>query len=193
VRAVLLMLVLALVLSACGPTGSGASAKPTPEVTATSALQPTRTQGPVVEPTQLPPTPVRVVAISGSYKEFLRTVCAALSSRDTTTLRGALPYFQYNSGLRYGVLGDGEGQTTDPSALATWLASSRVRCSYFTPDVAGHGTLLASGWIQAPGRWSLIELDTFAGSWKMNDFTFGSRADLYAAMQTSHPVAVYRG
>jgi hypothetical protein len=193
VRIVLLLLLLTLSLTACGRAPSRGSSKPTLEATATSAPGAIQSPTPLTVSTQAPSTPVRAVAMSGSYRAFLRTVCAALSARDSATLRSELPYFQYNSGLRYGVLGDGEGQTADPGALNAWLASSHVRCTYFTPDVAGHGTLLASGWKRAPGQWSLLELDTFGGSWKVNDFTFGSRAALYAAMQTSHPIGVYRG
>jgi hypothetical protein len=67
-----------------------------------------------------------------------------------------------------------------------------VRCQDYTPDIAGHGTLLTSGWSQQ-GGWSLIELDTYGGAWKINDFTFGDRAALYRAMQTSQPIVQFRG
>lgn len=131
--------------------------------------------------------------MSPAYHDFLRTICNALARSDASAIKARLPYYQYNSGLRYGVLGDGEGRTADPGLLDTWLQASPVRCQFYTPDLAGHGTLLASGWKQQPGGWGLIEMDTFNGTWKINDFTFGPRGALYFAMQTSHPVLVYRG
>ena len=51
---------------------------------------------------------------------------AALARKDSSTVTKALPYYQYNSGLRYGMLGDGEGQTGDPGSMATWLAHLRA-------------------------------------------------------------------
>ena len=117
-----------------------------------------------------------------------------LSHHDSSALRNDLPYYQYNSGLRYGMLGDGEGRTGDPALLTAWLAGGNVRCRLITRDIAGHGTVLAGGWTAAPGPWSLIEMDTYNGTWKVNDFTFGNHSDLYAAMQTtSAPLEVYRG
>ncbi|GAC1445531.1 MAG: hypothetical protein NVSMB52_06910 [Chloroflexota bacterium] len=104
---------------------------------------------------------------------------------------GLLPYYQYNSGVRYGRLGDGEGQTGDPALIGTWLAGTSIKCVLFTGDVAGHGTVLTSGWAQ-PGGWNLIEMDTFNGVWKINDFTFGDRSALYQAMQATRPVLKYR-
>ena len=101
-------------------------------------------------------------------------------------------YYQYNSGLRWGMLGDGEGHTDDPGLLNTWLSSSSVQCRSFTPGVAGHGTLMTSGWSQ-PGPWGLIEMDVSNGRWKINDFTFGGRGPLAQAMQVGHPILPYQG
>jgi len=98
--------------------------------------------------------------------------------------------YQYNTGVRYGNLGDGEGQSADPSILSTWLGSAVISCRYYTPDVAGHGTLLTSGWRLA-GGWGLIEMDNLDGTWKINDFTFGTSSALYYAMHTSHPILAY--
>jgi hypothetical protein len=140
------------------------------------------------------PTAVRSVEMSAAYRRFFVTMCGALSRHDASTIQGELPYYQYNSGLRYGTLGDGEGTTGDPVLLSTWLARGRVRCAFVTPDQDGHGTILTAGWAGAPGPWSLLEMDTFNGSWKINDFTFGTLNALYSAMQNSaQPVVVYRG
>jgi hypothetical protein len=114
-----------------------------------------------------------------------------LTTRDAGTVINQLPYYQYNSGLRYGMLGDGEGETGDPSLMRTWLSRSGVQCKYFTPDVAGHGTVLTRGWAQ-PGGWGLIEMDTFNGHWKINDFTFGGGPALYHAMRVAGPILAYR-
>ena len=150
-----------------------------------AAARPKATRVPTAAPTP-------VVTVGSSYAAFIDASCHAFAAGDTNTISNELPYYQYNSGLRYGTLGDGEGQTGDPSLLGTWLQGGTVRCQYFTPDVAGHGTLLTSGW-QQPGGWSLIELDTFNGAWKINDFTFGDCASLYRAMQTSQPIVTYHG
>jgi hypothetical protein len=129
-----------------------------------------------------------------AFTAFLSTLCRALAGHDATAVGNLLPHYQYNNGVRYGVLGDGEGTTGDPSILTTWLAQSHVRCVLDTPDVAGHGTVLAGGWVGTPGPWALIEADVYNGSdWRINDFTFGNRAALYTAMQTSHPILPYHG
>ena len=72
------------------------------------------------------------------------------------------------------MMGDGEGQTGDPSLFSTWLAHGPATCVSYSPDAAGHGTLLTRGWPLGGGR-ALIDLDTFNGTWKFNDFTFGTR------------------
>jgi hypothetical protein len=136
------------------------------------------------------PSPTAVVG--RPFATFLSLICRAFSSRDAGTVINSLPYYQYNSGLRYGMLGDGEGHTADPSLMRSWLAGSNVRCVAFTPGVAGHGTVLTSGW-KVPAIWSLVELDIFNGHWKINDFTFGTRAALYASMQTARPILPYHG
>jgi hypothetical protein len=100
-----------------------------------------------------------------------------------------LPYYQYNSGLRYGNYGDGAGQTGDPSLIKDWLGASTVRCSAYSPGLDGHGVLLTSGWKH--GTWCLVELDLFNNKWKINDFTFGDRRTLVSAMQTDKPVLSY--
>jgi hypothetical protein len=149
---------------------------------------PTATERPLVtHPASPPPLPtiVRSVALSPSYRGFLKTLCDALVHRDASTLRNDLPYYQYNSGLRYGMLGDGEGTTGDPALLASWLVGGSVRCARVTADIDGHGTVLTGGWVGAPASWSLIEMDTYGGTWKINDFTFGRRNALYSAMQNS--------
>lgn len=182
-RRALCCLLLAVGLAGCG----GSSASPT----ATPAASPTNTKAtaaPAPAPTATP------VHLSGDYATFLSTLCRAFVRRDANAVANLLPHYEYNDGVRYGHLGDGEGSTGDPSILSTWLASSHVRCRLITPDVAGHGTLLAGTWSNAPGRWALIEADIYNGhDWRINDFTFGRRAELYAAMQTSHPIVRYHG
>ena len=101
-------------------------------------------------------------------------------------------YYQYNSGLRWGMLGDGEGHTDDPSLLNTWLASARPRCLSYSAGTAGHGAVLTSGWSQ-PGPWSIVEMDIINGHWKINDFTFGTQQELERAMQVVKPTLPYRG
>lgn len=189
------LLVVALLLAACGSshaTPPKASATHVAQVPSTPAPKATRasvhpaaTTAPAVAPTPAP-------TASAGYTGFLASMCHAFSASDAATITNDLPYYQYNSGVRYGSLGDGEGQTGDPSILGTWLQGANVRCQFYTPDEAGHGTLLTSGWNQ-PGGWSLIEVDTFNGAWKINDFTFGDRAALYHAMQTSQPILTYHG
>ena len=191
---------LGLLLAACG--SSNATSPP-----ATPTQQPQRTATTVVRATPratastlprpgstpaVPPATAVVVAASTPYMTFLAATCHALAAGDAATISNELPYYQYNSGVRYGLLGDGEGQTGDPSLLGTWLQGGSVRCQDYTPDLSRHGTLLTSGWSQQ-GGWALLELDTYSGAWKINDFTFGGRAALYQAMQTSHPIVQFHG
>lgn len=197
------LMLLALVITGCG-TSAASSPTSTPAALATATARPQQLPsdtgpGPkgsatavVLQPTAVPPKPVPTVAVSRDYASFTATICHSFATRDASTIINALPYFQYNSGLRYGTMGDGEGQTADPALLHTWLSSTTVTCNFFTRDVAGHGTLLASGWTQ-PGGWSLVDLDTYGGHWKINDFTFGDRATLYNAMHTGGPIVPFRG
>jgi hypothetical protein len=122
----------------------------------------------------------------------VRRVCSAFQRRDAAAIIKSLPYYQYNSGLRFGLFGDGEGQTGNPSLMRRWLSGSAVRCTYVTPDRHGHGTLLAGIWKQ-PAPWALMTIDTFNGRWKINDFTFGQQARLFAAMHTTRPILPFKG
>jgi hypothetical protein len=131
------------------------------------------------------------VTTSKPYRVFLAGVCRRLAVRDAGPLSADLANYQYNTGLRYGILGDGEGANGDPSLFATWLRHGPVRCVSYTPDIAGHGTLVTRGW-PLEGGWAITDLDTFGGIWKLNDFTFGKRSAILAAMRTSAPVISFR-
>ena len=172
-----------LVLSGC----STSSAPPSP-----TATSPAGTGSATVRPGATPRPTAALAAVDPTFAQAVRTLCSALSRRDAATITKALPYYQYNSGLRYGVLGDGEGQTGDPSLMVTWLAHSSVRCRLQSPGVHGHGAFLATGWSQ-PGGTALVELDTYSGKWKINDFTFGPYGALVRAMQTARPIVRYQG
>ena len=195
-RLVAAMVLLITLLSGCsvarisvGGLFAAATRTPTPTGTPTPAPSPIATRVPPTATARPTPTPT----ISPAYAAFVRTLCSAFAARNAGAVINSLPYYQYNNGLRYGNLGDGEGQTGDPSLMNTWLAGAHVRCINFTPDVAGHGALLTAGWAKPNQPASLLELDTFNGHWKINDFTFGSHAALYGAMQTAGPVLAYRG
>jgi hypothetical protein len=123
------------------------------------------------------------------YAAFLADICSAFRRQDAGTIINLLPYYEYNSGLRYGNFGDGAGQTGDPSLMRDWLQGSHVRCSRYSPGLFGHGVVLTSGWKQ--GNWSLVEADIFNGKWKINDFTFGDQRTLYQAMQADRPILTY--
>lgn len=179
--------VLALVLSGCGVLSAGSSPTVTPAPSATS-------EPPTSIPTPNRPRPTATPVIGRDYASFITSLCHALTHRDAGAVIAALPHYQYNSGLRYGYLGDGEGQTADPGNARNWLASSHVACEYFTPDASGHGVVLTRGWSMPQGPWSLVEVDIFAGHWKINDFTFGTRQTLYhALLTTSGPVLRFAG
>jgi hypothetical protein len=126
------------------------------------------------------------------YLSFVRSLCGALSRGDSKAVSGSLMYYQYNSGLRWGMLGDGEGHTADPGLLRTWLARARPHCVSFSPGHAGHGNLLTSGW-REPAPWGIVEMDMLHGHWKINDFTFGSGTALARAMQVERPILPYHG
>jgi hypothetical protein len=174
-----------LLLAGCGTPGASQPPSPTPApATAPPTAQPTATSP--------QPQPTPTVVISRTYQAFVTSMCSAFAAKNAQRIVGMLPYYQYNSGLRWGRMGDGEGYTVDPSEMNAWLAASNVRCVYFTPDDHGHGTVLARGWSN-PGPWGLIELDVYPGGhWKINDFTFGRRPVLYPAMQTAGPALRYR-
>lgn len=158
-----------------------------------SSVTPTPLSEPTPEPTHSVrvPSPTPTVVVGKPFASFLHIVCSALASGNANTIIDLLPYFQYNSGLRYGTLGGGEGQTADPSIMRTWLASARPHCVTFTPGIMGHGTVLTVGW-KTPAPASIVELDMFNGHWKVNDFTFASQSALERAMQTSSPTVPYR-
>lgn len=170
---------LAVAVSGC--TVLGSSSKPAPSPTPRAVAS---------RPTPRPvPTAVK---LDPAYVAFLHTLCSAFAAGNADAVINLLPYYQYNSGLRYGMLGDGEGQTGDPSLLRTWMAGGGIYCTYFTPSDGAHGTLLTSGW-KGPAVWSLVELDIFNGKWKLNDLTFGDRNSLYGAMRTALPILPYHG
>jgi hypothetical protein len=186
VRYIISVALLGLALSGCSSSASPSS--PTPTTTSPGGA-PTQT---VLPPHSSPAPRPSPVTVDRTFAQAVRTICAAFAHRDASVVTGALPYYQYNSGLRYGMLGDGEGQTGDPGLMATWLAHSRIRCTLESSGSHGHGTVLATGWPQQGGA-ALIELDTYAGHWKINDFTFGPYGALYRAMQTVRPLVRYAG
>lgn len=167
---------LAVAVSGCSVMGSS---RPSPSPTARVVAR-----GPTPKPA------ATAVRVDPGYAAFLHTICRAFTTGDAATVINSLPYYQYNSGLRYGMLGDGEGQTGDPGLLHAWMAGGGVRCRYFTPSDGAHGTVLTSGW-KAPAAWSLLEIDSFSGKWKINDFTFGDRNSLYGVMHTAVPILPY--
>lgn len=180
------LLLAPLVLGGCGLTQDRGARSPTSVVqvltTPTSEGRPAQTARPTAT----------VVPSSAAYDAFLSRVCQAFTARDAGTLRAALPYYRYNTGLRYGRLGGGEGQNGDPGLFSTWLTGATVRCASYSPDVAGHGTLLTTGWKRYGGA-ALIDLDTFNGAWKFNDFTFGREAALRFVMKGAMPIIPYQG
>jgi hypothetical protein len=178
-------LALGVLLVALAGCGSGNSSPP-------PTLTPTAVKVAVIPTSTTAPAPTATATVSPAYRSFLNSICAAFGRSDAGAIINSLMYYQYNSGLRYGTLGDGEGQTGDPSLMRTWLSGRRVQCRYFTPDSAGHGTVLTAGW-QSPGRWSLIELDTVQGHWKINDFTFGNQGSLFRAMRVAGIILPYHG
>lgn len=188
VRGAALSVAIALAVAGCGGSSGGnqphsthVAAVPTTVVTAaTPGTPPTSVSG-------NPSTAVPVATPSAPYRKFVATLCRALRSADTSVVSGDLSNYQYNTGVRWGYMGDGEGQTSDPSIFSAWLAARTVRCAYSTPDSAGHGALLTRGWHVTGGPWSIIELDTYSGQWKITDFTFGRPGVLYRALRTAGP------
>jgi hypothetical protein len=187
VRSIVATALIGIALSGC----SSSSSPSRPTVTSSTAKGPAAV---VVSPThaELPMhVPLRrrpaIIAVDRRFAQAVQTLCAALTRKDAPAITRDLPYYQYNSGLRYGTLGDGEGQNGDPSLLATWLARAHVQCRFESSGSHGHGVVLATGWPQHGGT-ALIELDTYAGRWKINDFTFGPYGALYRALQTARPI-----
>lgn len=183
----LVLVVVLLFLAGCGSSQATSTSTPAEPTSTPRALPGETVTGGHPTPGPHP----RPVAVERTYAAFVTDICLAFRSRHASAITAELPYFQYNSGLRYGQLGDGEGQTGDIGLMNTWLSHSAVRCVLYTPGEAGHGTLLTSGWSQ-PGGWALLDLDTYDGHWKINDFTFGKQADLTYAMHVMHPILPYR-
>jgi hypothetical protein len=172
-----LTFIVVVCLSACGSNSAGS---PTPPSVAGGGHSGS-------------PTPTAAVSLSKPYRSFVTGLCTALSNKDAGKVIKDLPNYQYNSGVRYGFFGDGEGHSGDPSVLNTWLAADRIMCRYVSADSAGHGLLLTSGWTKPGGPWNLIEVDIFSGQWKINDFTFANQATLWRAMHLSRSIIPYRG
>lgn len=190
---------LAAVVAGCGSSRAGKGAGPTATAPApTAATTPAPTSG--VSPTagaaatSVPrPHATATLVLGTVYASFLHAICHSLSRGDAAGVNAHLMHYQYNSGLRWGMFGDGEGTTSDPSAMYTWLSGSHVRCRAESPNTGGHATLLTSGWAR-PGPWSLLDLDLLNGQWVINDFTFGAARTLARAMHNvAQPVMRYRG
>jgi len=185
------LLAIFIVITVAGCGSGQATTSATPSVPALPGETVTTAQGtPSTRPQARPGT--ATVAVNAQYAGFVSALCRDFRSRNARAITAQLPFYQYNSGLRYGQLGGGEGSTGDPSLMGTWLSHSSVRCVLYTPGVAGHGALLTQGWSQ-PGGWGLLDLDTYSGHWKINDFTFGKQSDLVYAIHTANPVLQYRG
>lgn len=178
--------IIALAIAGCGSSSNGPA---TPHATPTSP-------GPSSTPSETNPSGITATptyTVGKPYARFVASLCHDFATKNANGIISVLPYFQYNNGLRWGKMGDGEGTTSDPSQMKAWLASSNVHCTYFTPGQNGHGTVLATGWAQ-PGPSALAELDIYPdGHWKINDFTFGNQQVLYNAMQTAGPPLRFRG
>jgi hypothetical protein len=184
VRLIVAASCMAFLLSGCA-LGQSASA-PTPTPRSAAAVQKTATVRPTAGPR---PTAIHV---GKPYSAFLHMICRAFAAGNQGAITGSLMNYQYNTGLRYGVIGDGEGRSADPSLMGTWLAGSHVQCVSFSPGFNSHGAVLTRGWKQ-PAPWSLVELDLLNGHWKINDFTFGRRTAMLWAMQSAKPVLTYHG
>ena len=163
----------------------GCSSQQSAQPTATTIVPTTR---PTTAPT---PSSSPTASVDRTFLASVRALCSALSTGDAGAVANSLMHYQYNSGLRWGTLGDGEGQTSDPSLLSTWLAQARPRCVSLTTGNGGYGAVLTRGWSQ-PGPAAIIEMDVIDGKWKINDFTFGSEASMARAMQVHAPVLPYR-
>ena len=173
----------ALALTACG--SSNKSTLPV-----SSAGTPgTAVPGPTAGPTRKAGAPTRV-ALSHAYNRLLKSFCTGAQEHNSNVVASFLPYYQYNSGVRYGQMGDGAGQTGSPDLLRTWVRTGHIQCVDTGPDISGHAVLLSRGWPR-PGGWSLTEFDVYNGVWKINDFTFGHENILRNRMQIAGPLRAY--
>jgi hypothetical protein len=167
----------AVLLAGCS---SSPSASPT-ATTVTGSPSPSATAG---------PTPT--VTVDKGFFAFLQTVCGNLARGNASGISASLMHYQYNSGLRWGTLGDGLGRSDDPSLLNTWLAHARPHCVSYSSGQAQHGAVLTSGWSQ-PARWAIVEMDVVNGKWRINDFTFGPHRAMAQAMQIVAPTVPFHG
>lgn len=175
-----------VVLTGCAATAAPAvTPVPTRGATAAPAVTRVATARPTAPPTARPAT----IALDPRYLAFVGRVCSALAARNAPAVSSVLMNYQYNTGLRWGMMGDGEGQSSSPGLLGTWLQGSQVHCVSVTTDSAGHGAVLTSGWSQ-PAASAIIEFDRLNGAWKINDFTFGTPAILGQAIHVNTAAVV---
>ncbi len=128
--------------------------------------------------------------VSLCHMRLLKSFCTGAQEHNSNVVASFLPYYQYNSGVRYGQMGDGAGQTGSPDLLRTWVRTGHIQCVDTGPDISGHAVLLSRGWPR-PGGWSLTEFDVYNGVWKINDFTFGHENILRNRMQIAGPLRAY--
>jgi hypothetical protein len=185
VRTAIVCAVFMVLLAGCGSSDGTPTAVPTSAGTSPTAA-PSGSSTPVSGPTA-------TVVLEPAYMSFVRSLCNDFKSGNASGVTGRLMNYQYNTGLRWGMFGDGEGHTSDPSLMTTWLTGAHVHCTELSPSTAGHGTLMTAGWTQ-PGRYGLLDLDLLNGEWKINDFTFGSEQQMARAMhQVVRPIIAYTG
>lgn len=140
-------------------------------------IVPTPTATPVVLPTQ-PPIHGRVT-LAPEYRTFLKKVCGAFKRHRAGAIGSVLLQYKYNYGVYWGDFNFGQGHFANNSLLDTWLARGHPYCVRVAPSFQNHGVLVTAGWAQG-GGWSILDLDKLNG-WRIDDFTFGSRARVLGA------------
>jgi hypothetical protein len=178
--------VLACILGALiigGKLGLATSTPHKPLATPTPTVQPVSTQ-------TVPPKHHQRVVLSADFVSFVDNVCREFAAGRSGQIANNLMYYQYNTEAYYGPFDLSGGQFALPSNISSWMGT-RVRCVRLAEPYAGHGVLATRGWNQT-GGWGILDLDIAPGrsQWRINDFTFGSRAQVMGAFFANDPASV---
>jgi len=151
---------------------------------------PTPTPVITVVPVSTPTKPVNHhhVTLTADFKRFVHEVCAAFQRGDASFLETHLEFYQYNTEVYYSPFNLSSGFWALPGQLQPWTGGGSVRCVRMAEPYSIHGVLVTRGW-SLDGGWGIIDMDIPPGrtSFRLNDFEFGSKAQVMGAFYGSNP------
>jgi hypothetical protein len=159
-----------------------------------SPKKPTPTPVGTIPPVSTPTKPVihHAVHLDPSYAAFVKKICTAFQSRNASFIENSLMYYQYNTEIYSGPFNLGLGSFKPVTSMEPWLQAGNVRCFRVGQSVLGHGNLATKGW-SFEGGWAILDLDKRGKNWHINDFTFGTRAQVMGAFFGNDAASVAYG